>query len=90
MDQLIWITSTVAIVGIIAVLGIIRIRQLFNEKNSGSIKKEASGNGALRALAISLAIAGIIFGTDRYIGYSFFGASMLLSILDIIKYRHTN
>jgi hypothetical protein len=89
MDQLIWIMTTVVIVAAIAVLSIIRIRQSFKEKNNGSLKKDASSNGALRALAISLAVGGIVFGTDRFIGYSFFGASILISVIDIIKYRRT-
>ena len=87
MDQLIYIMLSTAVVAIIAVLGIIRIRQYFKEKNTGSLKKDAINNGPIRAIALSLAIGGIVFGTDRLISYSFFGASILISIIDIIKNR---
>jgi len=87
MDQLIWITPSIIIVAIIAVLSILRIRKSIKEKNNGTLKKNTSGNGELEALAISLAVAGIVFGTDRFISYSFFGASILLSIIALIKHK---
>jgi len=41
-------------------------------------------------LAMSLVVLGIIFGSDnRLIGYSFFGAGVILSVIDIIKNRKT-
>jgi hypothetical protein len=39
----------------------------------------------LAMVAIMLVISGIIFGENRYIGYSLLGAGVLLSILDILK-----
>ena len=87
MDQLLWITSCTAIVAVIAVLVVIRIRQLLQTKNNGSLKNETRYNGALRAVAISLALGGIVFGTGGFISYSFFGASILISVIDIIKSR---
>ncbi len=39
----------------------------------------------LTTLGSTLVILGIIFGSDRLIGYSFIGAGMLLSIITIIK-----
>ena len=36
-------------------------------------------------LGMSLVVLGIIFGDDRLIGYSFIGAGVLLSVIDIIK-----
>ena len=41
----------------------------------------------LNPLANTLVVLGIIFGstTDRFIGYSFIGAGVLLSIIDWIK-----
>ncbi|MEJ2281581.1 MAG: hypothetical protein P8X97_06700 [Candidatus Bathyarchaeota archaeon] len=89
MNQLIWITPSIIIVAVIAILGIIKILQLYKEKNNPTLKKNNRGNGALRTLAISLAIGGIVFGTDRFIAYSFFGSSIIVSIIDILKYRHT-
>lgn len=87
MDQLLWITLCTAIVAVIAVLGVIRIRQLFQAKNNGSLKNEARYSGTLRVVAISLALGGIVFGTGGFISYSFFGASILISVIDIIKSR---
>jgi hypothetical protein len=39
----------------------------------------------LTTLGSTLVILGIMFGSDRLIGYSFIGAGMLLSIITIIK-----
>jgi membrane-bound ClpP family serine protease len=39
----------------------------------------------LAMVAILLVISAIIFGENRYIGYSLLGAGVLLSILDILK-----
>ena len=39
----------------------------------------------LTTLASSLVVLGIMFGSDRVIGYSFIGAGVLLSIISAIK-----
>ena len=39
----------------------------------------------LTTLATTLAALGIVFSSDRLIGYSFIGAGMLLSIITMIK-----
>jgi hypothetical protein len=41
----------------------------------------------LMTLGSSLVVLGIVFGTDRLIGYSFIGAGVLLSIIGAIKLR---
>jgi VIT1/CCC1 family predicted Fe2+/Mn2+ transporter len=41
----------------------------------------------LPALGSTLVVLGIVFGSDRVIGYSFIGAGMLLSIFAAIKSR---
>ena len=41
------------------------------------------------AIVAILIVLGIIFGTDRLIGYSFIFAGILTSIISLIKYRHT-
>ncbi len=87
MDQLIYITSSIVIVAVIAVLSIIRMRQFLKEKNNGSPKQDSIENGALTTIAISLAGAGIVIGTESYIAYSFFGASILVSLIGMVKYR---
>ncbi|MEJ2241315.1 MAG: hypothetical protein P8Y18_04140 [Candidatus Bathyarchaeota archaeon] len=88
MNQLIWITPSIIIAAVIAIVGIIKIFQLHKEKNNYPLKRDNRGNGALKTLAISLAIGGIVFGTDRFIAYSFFGSSIVVSIIDILKNRH--
>ena len=44
-------------------------------------------NQELMTLGSSLVVLGIVFGTDRLIGYSFIGAGVLLSIISVIKSR---
>jgi len=41
----------------------------------------------LPTLGSTLAVLGIVFSSDRVIGYSFIGAGMLLSIFAAIKSR---
>jgi hypothetical protein len=41
----------------------------------------------LAILGLSLVVLGIIFGDSRIIGYSFMGAGVLLSVIDIIRNR---
>lgn len=49
-----------------------------------STKKEKR-HSKLAMLGLTLVILGIIFGDDRLIGYSFIGAGVLLSVIDIIR-----
>ena len=42
-------------------------------------------NQKLSSLGSSLVVLGIVFSTDRLIGYSFIGAGVLLSIIGAIK-----
>ncbi len=42
---------------------------------------------SLMTLGSSLVVLGIVFGTDRLIGYSFIGTGVLLSIISAIKSR---
>ncbi len=44
-------------------------------------------NQELMTLGSSFVVLGIVFGTDRLIGYSFIGAGVLLSIISAIKSR---
>jgi VIT1/CCC1 family predicted Fe2+/Mn2+ transporter len=44
-------------------------------------------NKKLSSLGSSLVVLGIVFSTDRLIGYSFIGAGVLLSIIGAIKSR---
>ena len=44
----------------------------------------------LAAIAFSLVVAGIVFGENRWVGYSLIGTGVALSILDILRRkRHT-
>ncbi len=42
-------------------------------------------NQELMTLGSSLVVLGIVFGTERLIGYSFIGAGVLLSIISAIR-----
>ncbi len=44
----------------------------------------------LTTLAGTLVILGIVFGSDRLIGYSFIGAGVLLSVISVIKSGEKN
>ena len=44
----------------------------------------------LAILGMSLVVLGIIFGDDRLIGYSFMGAGVVLSVIDIVRNRRHN
>ena len=50
-------------------------------------KKNSSQGLMLMTLGSSLVVLGIVFGTDRLIGYSFIGAGVLLAIIGAIKSR---
>jgi len=54
------------------------------KRSEYSLQEEFS---AFMTLGSSLVVLGIVFGTDRLISYSFFGAGMLLSIISAIKAR---
>jgi len=41
----------------------------------------------LAIFGMSLVVLGIIFGDSRIVGYSFIGAGVLLSVVDIIRNR---
>ena len=41
----------------------------------------------LTPLAATFIVLGIVFGSDRLVGYSFIGAGVLLSIISVIKSR---
>lgn len=42
-------------------------------------------NQELMTLGMILEVIGIVFGTERIIGYSLIGAGVLLSIISVIK-----
>jgi hypothetical protein len=48
-------------------------------------KKEEKLYSKLAMLGMKLVVLGIIFGDDRLVGYSFIGAGVLLSVIDIIR-----
>jgi len=69
----------------IVALAIIAIVVIFTRK-----KKPQKPPSQLAMLGMSLVLLGIIFGGDNWlIGYSFLGAGVILSVIDIIKNRKT-
>ncbi|MBA7647209.1 hypothetical protein ES703_54980 [subsurface metagenome] len=48
-------------------------------------KTEPKPLSTLAALAFLLIIAGIFFGDNQLISYSFFGAGVILAFIDIVK-----
>jgi len=69
-----YIAISVVVLAVIAILVIFTIKKKKQKQPSNFVM-----------LGMSLVVLGIIFGDDRLIGYSFIGAGVLLSIIDIIK-----
>jgi membrane-bound ClpP family serine protease len=65
----------------LVVLAVIALIAIYTRKS----KRPKHPPSKLAMVAIMLVISGIIFGENRYIGYSLLGAGVLLSILDILK-----
>jgi len=83
-----WISASVGIAALMAVVGIIVFQRMLRGKRSGfPLQEERTFSPELVTLGSSLVVLGIVFGTDRLIGYSFIGAGVLLSIISVIKSR---
>jgi len=50
-------------------------------------KKKEQRLSPLAMLGMVFVILGIVFGSDRLIGYSFLGIGVILSVFDILKNR---
>jgi hypothetical protein len=84
-----WIIASVGIAILMAVVGIIAIGRMLCDRKSGFPLEKRTFRPGLVALGGSLAALGIVFGTDRLIGYSFMGAGVVLSVISVIKSRRT-
>jgi len=83
-----WIIASVGTAALMAVVGIIMFQRMLRGKRSGfPLQEERTISQELMTLGSSLVVLGIVFGTDRLIGYSFIGAGVLLSIISVIKSR---
>ena len=83
-----WIIIFVATAVLMAVVSIIIFQRILRGKRCGfPLQEERTISQELMALGSSLVVLGIVFGTDRLIGYSFIGAGVLLSIISVIKSR---
>ena len=76
--------GTGILIGIIGAWGMLRGKKSEYKLQE---KKNSSQGLMLMTLGSSLVVLGIVFGTDRLIGYSFIGAGVLLSIIGAIKSR---
>ena len=73
-------TSQIYILVSIIVLLIIAVLLFFVARNQKEKRLTP-----LAGLAFGFVLAGIIFGEDRFIGYSLMGIGVLLSIIDMIR-----
>ncbi len=86
MVDIVWIIVSVATAVLMAVVGIIVFQRMLRGKRCGfPPREERTISQELMTLGSSLVVLGIVFGTDRLIGYSFIGAGVLLSIISMIK-----
>jgi phosphatidylglycerophosphate synthase len=89
MNEMLWNTASIVTAILIVVLTFIGFQQHHRSKrNYVGSQKERKMNQDLTTLAMSLIVLGIVFGTDRLIGYSFIFVGILTSIINLIKYRH--
>jgi hypothetical protein len=49
--------------------------------------KSASWNSQLPTLGSALVVLGIVLGGDRFVGYSFIGAGVILSVASVLTNR---
>jgi uncharacterized membrane protein YqjE len=75
-------TSVLFIVLSVIILVIIGILLIIAWK-----KKKEYRPSPLSMLGMVFVILGSVFGSDRLIGYSFFGIGVLLSVVDVVKNR---
>ena len=88
MTNIEWILVSISTAALIAVAGILLFqRRLRGTRPGVPIREERTLSQELPTLGGSLVVLGIVFGTDRLIGYSFIGAGVLLSIIGAIKAR---
>ena len=74
--------GTGILIGIIGVWGMLR-----GKKSEYKLQGKKNSSHGLVALGSTFVVLGIVFGTDRLIGYSFIGAGVLLSVVGAIKSR---
>jgi len=85
MSNIGWI---IVFVGTGLFLGIIgMLRMLRGKKSEYKLQGKKNSSQGLVALGSTFVVLGIVFGTDRLIGYSFIGAGVLLSVIGAIKSR---
>ena len=87
MGNIGWI---IVFVGTGLFLGIIgMLLMLRGKKSEYKLQEEKNSSQGLMLITLgsSLVVLGIVFGTDRLIGYSFIGTGVLLSVIGAIKSR---
>lgn len=73
--------SQIWIIVAIVVLAVVLIMRYFTSKN----KKDYFKISTLASFAFAFILAGLIFSTNRLVGYSLFGVGIALAIIDIIN-----
>ena len=80
-----WIMTFVSTAVLLAVGGTVLFQRRLRGKRSGFSLHEKNTMSQELTLATTLTVLGIVFGSDRLIGYSFIGAGIVLSIISMIK-----
>ncbi len=86
MGDIGWITVFVGTGLFLGIIGMLRMLR-GGKKSEYKLQGKENSSQGLVALGSSLVVLGIVFSTDRLIGYSFIGAGVLLSIVGAIKSR---
>lgn len=85
MGNIGWI---IVVMGTGILVGIIGAWRMFQGKKSEfKLQEKKNSSQGLITLGSTFVVLGIVFSTDRLIGYSFIGVGVLLSIIGAIKSR---
>ena len=80
-----WIIASVGTTVLMTVVGVIVIQRMLQDERSGiPLQEKGTKSHELLTLGRSLVVIGIVFGTERIVGYSLIGAGVVLSIISVI------
>jgi amino acid permease len=87
MENIGWIIAFVGTVFLLVAIGIWRM--LRGKEFESTLQEKHNSSQGLTALGSTFVVLGIVLSTttDRFVGYSFIGAGVVLSIISLVKSR---